>query len=118
MDAYTQSIHEPLATVATTLHSNLGATLTAFIADTRSRQVVYQWAAGDVEPRRESSQRLRFAYRAWLEISADSGPDVARAWFIGSNPRLGELSPAEEIRAGHFPEVRAAVTAFLQDQFA
>ncbi|GAH52627.1 unnamed protein product, partial [marine sediment metagenome] len=32
--------------------------------------------------------RLEVAYRAWTTLAAAAGEDVARAWFIGANPRL------------------------------
>jgi len=36
-----------------------------------------------------------------------------RAWFIGMNPQLDDVSPAEAISAGKYREVIVAARAFL-----
>jgi len=38
-----------------------------------------------------------------------------RSWFIGMNPRLSGLSPAERIRSFDADTVRGAAQAFVED---
>lgn len=40
-------------------------------------------------------------------------PSVVRAWFIGMNPQLQDLSPAEVLRDGEDKVAMEAATAFL-----
>lgn len=97
------------------LNNHLGATLVALIADVRDRKLPYKWAdANGPEPRLNSYERLVAAHRAWSAISDADSDYVARNWFIGANPRLGELSPAMCLRRGQFAEVLAAATAFVE----
>lgn len=43
-------------------------------------------------------------------VEADA---TIRAWFLGSNPQLDDLSPAEALREGLNRETLAAARAFL-----
>jgi hypothetical protein len=47
-----------------------------------------------------------------LLLSQDS-PRTVRAWFIGLNPQLGDVSPAEAIHDGQLKEALAAARAFM-----
>lgn len=101
------------------LNSALGATLVAALAGNRDRKISYRWAREDGPvPKDESVARLQLAHRAWSVLSAAEGEHVARMWFIGANPWLGEVSPVEAIRDNRSREVMNAVTAMIEDRFA
>jgi hypothetical protein len=57
--------------------------------------------------------RLQVAHRTWVALATAEGEDVARAWFVGANPRLKEIPPYLVIRSGEFGKVVAAATAFV-----
>jgi hypothetical protein len=40
-------------------------------------------------------------------IARDDQPTLARAWFHGSNPHLGDDSPLQVFRTGTFPAAQA-----------
>lgn len=44
---------------------------------------------------------------------AEAGRDVARGWFIGGKPLLGESAPILAIREDRYAEVRRAAQAFI-----
>ena len=107
-----QDIHE----TARQLVSNLGPTLVALLSGSKDAKLPHRWSQADgPEPRPEARKRLMAAHRAWVIVSIPESDYVARNWFIGANPRLGERSPAEALREGDIREVLAAADAFSED---
>jgi hypothetical protein len=96
------------------LNAVLGAVLVASLAGSKDRKLPNRWAKPDgPEPRTEAQRRLIFAHRQFHELSAADGDHVARQWFVGSNPRLGEDTPITGIREDRYAEVARAVRAFV-----
>lgn len=50
-------------------------------------------------------------------VSDLEGGSVARAWFIGANPWLGDDTPVNAIRDGKWTAVAAAAKALVDDSF-
>lgn len=96
------------------LNAALGPTLVASLAGSKDRKLPIRWAKEDgPEPRAEFARRLTFAHRQWTSLSAADGEHVARQWFIGGNPFLGENTPITAIREDRHSEVADAVTSFI-----
>lgn len=96
------------------LNSHLGPTLVATLAGVRDRKLPHKWAKADGPiPRDEALARLQMAHRVWAKVSASENDTVARAWFIGANPRLGEVAPVMKLREGELSEVWNAAAAFV-----
>jgi len=111
--AHRQAVLAPMADVADFLQDLLGRRLVAYIAGVKDAKTVSRWANGEAEARQESETRLRVAYEiAHLLIEFDSSR-VIKAWFIGLNPQLGDISPAEAIHDGHSKEALVAARAFI-----
>ena len=110
--AHRQSVSASMSEVASFLQELLGRRLVAFVAGVKDGKTVTRWASGEViGVRQESEQRLRTAYEiAQLLIQFDS-PRIVRAWFIGLNPQLDDVSPAEAIHEGCLKEAKAAARA-------
>lgn len=109
-DTTRQDIHE----TTRQLLSHLGMTAVSFLAGAKDSRQASRWAkAGANEPRPETRKRLLAAHRAWTQISIAESDYVARNWFIGTNPRLGEISPLEALREGNIQEVMDAASAFV-----
>lgn len=101
------------------LNAGLGPTLVAALSGNRDRRASIGWEAGESPgPDEASSQRLRCALAQWKAVEAAEGADVARMWFLGSNPWLGEDSPINAIREGWFGEVAIAAQALVEDAFS
>jgi hypothetical protein len=101
------------------LNSGLGPTLVSAVAGSRDPDASREWGASiDSSPTPEMIRRLRFAYAAWLIVAAEEGDDVARVWFIASDPFLGDDSPVDAIRELRFREIAMAVAAFVREGFA
>lgn len=107
----TQDIHE----TTRQLVSHLGTTAVSFLAGAADSKQAGKWAdANGPEPRQEPRQRLMAAHRAWQMLATAENDYVARNWFIGTNPRLDELSPLEALRNGEIKQVLHAATAFWE----
>lgn len=77
------------------------------------------WAKLDgPTPDPDATERLHFGYKQWRCVSGAEGGDVARAWFIGANPWLGDSTPVTAIREGRFEEVNSATLALIDDSFS
>lgn len=111
---HTRTLKLPTAELARQLVSHLGPTLVAALAGIRDRKLPHKWATdGGPTPRPEALARLQVAHRAWVALATAEGEDIARAWFIGANPRLDEVPPYMAIRAGEYNKVMAAAAAFV-----
>ncbi|WP_431839417.1 hypothetical protein [Gordonia hongkongensis] len=96
------------------LNSHLGPTLVAALAGVRDKKLPHKWAKADGPvPRDEALARLQMAHRVWGKIASSESDSIARAWFIGANPRLGEVSPIMKLREGELIEVGNAAEAFV-----
>jgi hypothetical protein len=111
---HTRTVRLPSAELARQLVTHLGPTLVATLAGVRDRKLPHKWASeGGPTPRPEALARLQVAHRAWSAVATAEGDDIARAWFIGANPRLDEDPPYLAIRAGEFNKVMGAAAAFV-----
>ena len=118
--AHTAStLREPWEKV-TDLNKILGPTLVAVALGSTDRTAPTRWAkptAGRMGD--EAFARLTTAHQA-LMIVQHGGDDraVARAWFIGANPRLEDDSPVNAIHDGLHRQVIAAARAFAYDAWS
>lgn len=105
----------PLSTVAGLLQEVLSRRLTAYVAGVGDGKTVTRWANGEVTEIRdhEVEQRLRTAYEAVQLLIMGDGAETVKAWFIGLNPELDDIAPAEALRAGQLREVLGAARSFL-----
>lgn len=114
--AYRESTTRPLSEIAHTLQEILSRRLTAVIAGVKDGKTVARWAAGETAGIRDISveRRLRTAYQIVVMLwEAGDAPQTIKAWFIGLNPQLGDVSPAEAVREDRLQEVLAAARAFV-----
>ncbi len=112
--AHRLAVVAPVSDVASFLQNLLGRRLVAYVAGVKDAKTVSRWASGEVgSVRQESEERIRTAYEvAQLLVQFDS-PRIVKAWFIGLNPQLDDVSPAETIHEGKLKEVKAAARAFV-----
>jgi len=113
-DQFDRTMKMDIHDVVRELNNVLGTTLVASLAGSKDRKVPLRWAKADgPEPRVEAQRRLVFAHRQFHEIAAADGDHVARQWFVGSNPWLGEDTPITSIREDRHLEVARAARAFI-----
>lgn len=113
--AHRQAAATPFSDIVRFLQELLSRRLTAVIAGVKEGKTIARWAADDGAEVRmvEKEQRLRMAYQiAVLLLSASDSRQTVKAWFIGLNPHLGDLSPAEAIRDDRLKDAWAAAQAF------
>ena len=113
-EVHQQAIRASIAEVTGLLQDTLSRRLTAYIAGVKEAKTVGRWVSGEIEDVRDPlvEQRLRTAYEIVLMLGERDSPKVVRAWFIGLNPQLGDVSPAEVLREGRLKDVLAAARAF------
>ena len=98
--------------VARFLADVLGYELVAYITG-KSVKTVRRWADGTTSPRLSSEQLLHATAYVFQTILESDSDDIARAWFIGLNPQLDDVAPADVLRDGDVTAVVAAAKAFV-----
>lgn len=100
-DAHTGGSPPGIREVVRDLTGHLGPTLVAGLAGDQDPGVAGRWAQeGGPAPDPSAESRLRRAHQVWGVLAAVEGEEVARLWFLGANPWLGEVSPVEAIAQG------------------
>lgn len=98
------------------LNSHLGTTIVATLAGVHDSKLPYRWAKPDgPKPNEEELLRLQVAHKIWIMVSDAESTDVARSWFVGNNPLLGEVAPFVALREGDVETVLLAAQAFIED---
>lgn len=110
-EAHRQSTQTSIADIAGFLEETLGRSLTAHIADVDPR-TVGRWVKGENAPQRDQEERLRVAYHIFLLLQNEDSPHTVRAWFIGLNPQLGDMAPAEALHKGKLKKTLTAARSF------
>lgn len=113
-ESHRQAIQSPISELASTLQTALSRRLTAYITGVSDAKTVTRWANGEVAEIRDYAveQRLRTAYEIHtLLMNYESAPTV-KAWFIGLNPQLDDISPAQALHDGRLAEAMSAARAF------
>lgn len=95
------------------LSASLGHALTAFIAGC-DEPTLAAWAAGRSAPPAHGAAALRATNDALTIVARADSAAVARAWFMGMNPELGDSSPAEALHAGQLDQVLASARRHAQ----
>jgi hypothetical protein len=112
-DAHRHAMRIPIAQVVKELVAFLGLTTVAGLAGVKETRAVQQWMEGR-EPQRPHV--LRFALQLVTMIAREDEPALARAWFHGSNPALGDATPIALFRLRSLdemqPELLNAARAF------
>lgn len=113
IDVHYRTIKMDVHELVRQLVGHLGATLVATLAGVRDRKLPYRWAKADGPvPNDEAIVRLQAAHQIWQLLSGADDDYVARAWFIGVNPRLGDVRPVMALRERKLAETLAAARAF------
>lgn len=109
-DATRLDIHD----LARILNESVGTTVVQAMTGTKDRGQPARWARPDgPEPRLKTVNQLRLGYRVWHLLAQEEGPDIALAWLVGANPRLGERTPVTAVRDLKSAEVVGAALAFI-----
>lgn len=110
---YRAAVTTGLEEVIDQLRGALGASLVGVIASV-DRKTLQRWNP-DRRPRQAVAQRLRAAWQAYGLLAPAEDPETIRQWFMGMNPDLADVSPAEEIADGDHRGVLAAARGFAAD---
>lgn len=101
------------------LTSVLGPTLVSTLAGSKDTRAAVAWSSEEgPHPDADAIDRLECAEAVWQKVSDAEGPDVARLWFIGANPWLGNSTAVTAIRDGRFDEVAGAAQALVDGSFS
>jgi hypothetical protein len=111
--AHHRAVDARLEDVVEYLQALLGRRLVAYIAGVKDAKTVSRWANGEAEARQEAEKRVRAAYQIALLLTGFDSPRIVKAWFIGLNPHLADVAPAEAIHDGRSKEALAAARSFI-----
>jgi len=104
LEAHRNSLILLMPDLLSTLTSNIGKELTAYVAGVYDVKPIEIWIEG--EPvHRDAEKRLRLTYQIVMTLTIADTPRVAQAWLIGVNPELGDRVPARLIREGKLDQV-------------
>jgi hypothetical protein len=114
---------DPINEVVRRLNAVLGPTLVSTLVSTLAGSTDVRAALRRAQPDTELispafEANVRLAYRAMTAISEAANTHVAYAWFIASNPMLGEDTPVQAIREGRHRQVVAALSAMVDGTWA
>lgn len=110
--SHQRSVQASTSEIVKFLRENLGVTLTALLASVDSRTVA-RWVSAQVTPRQEAEKKLRAAYQIFHLLAQVETPATVRAWFMGMNEQLEDLSPVEAISLDRAREVLVAARSFI-----
>ena len=65
-----------------------------------------------MRPRETAEKRLRAAYQVFRLLEGCEAFPTIRAWFMGMNPQLDDLSPTEAIANDQYRDVMSAARTF------
>lgn len=112
-EAHRTTVESSMADIVGFLQEVLGQKLVAHIADVSDPKAVARWASGDRAPRSASEERLRGAYQVFQMLNTEEASHTIRAWFLGLNPQLGDVSPASALHEGRTRDVLVAAKSYL-----
>ena len=110
--AHKRSVGLSVAEIAAVLQAQLGQVLLGVISGKNARTLA-RWTHATVRPPRASEKLLRDTFQVLEILCSVCSPDVARAWFMGMNPDLGDASPVEALSEGRSREVMAAARSYV-----
>jgi len=112
-DAHRKQVEFAIADIAEFLQETLGQKLVAYIAGISDPKTVGQWIKGAQAPRHDAEVRLRTAFQVFHLLQDEESPHTVRAWMIGMNPQLDDVSPAEALHEGQLKDVLVAAKAYI-----
>lgn len=110
--SHSRSIGRGADDVLRTLVTGLGKKAVAAIFG-RDVRTIERWLRSTAGIGMDSERLLRDTYQIFLLIEEADDVHVARAWFLGMNPNLGDHSPIERLAEGRAREVVAAARTFV-----
>lgn len=110
--AHRSSVEVSQTDLVEALCDKLGAKIVGYIVN-RTPSTVSRWKSGDIEAGEAALLPLRITYQVIRLLESAEADATIRAWFMGTNPQLDDLSPAEALREGRNRETMAAARAFL-----
>jgi hypothetical protein len=104
IDAHEHAMEIPIEDVVRELVALLGATTVAVVGGVKETRAVTQWLSGRAPQR---PHVLRFALQLGSMIASQASNEIARAWFHGSNPQLGDAIPMMLLRDGELRDIQS-----------
>ncbi len=107
---YRRAVATGLDEVVDRLRDILGPSLVGLLAGV-DRKTVQRWSPNR-RPRYTTERRLRTAWQIYGVLAEAEEPETIRQWFMGMNPDLDDIAPAEAIAADDHRGALAAARSF------
>lgn len=112
-EAHAAAVSSETVEVVEQLQGVLGQALVAVLVNKDARTVSRWTSSHPTHPSMKDDRLLRDALQVQRLLLAGDRPEVVRAWFMGMNPQLDDLSPVEALAEGRARDVMAAARAFV-----
>jgi hypothetical protein len=109
-EAHRKAVETMFADLVKTLVEALGRTLVAIVGAVDPK-TVDRWIDGQ-QPRPGAEARIRTAFQVYQLLLSRESEHTVRAWFIGLNPQLDDVSPARALHDDQLREVVVAAKSF------
>jgi hypothetical protein len=109
-EAHRKAVETTFADLVKTLTEALGRTLVSIIGAVDPK-TVDRWIGGQ-QPRAGAEARIRTAYQVYQLLLSRESDHTVRAWFIGLNPQLDDVSPTQALHDDQLREVVVAAKSF------
>jgi hypothetical protein len=109
-EAHRKAVETTFADIVRILVEALGRTLVAVIGAVDPK-TVDRWMDGQ-QSRPGAEGRVRTAFQIYQLLLARESEHTVRAWFIGLNPQLDDVSPAQALHDDQLREVVVAAKSF------
>jgi hypothetical protein len=113
--AHRATVNRSISEMAKSLQEALGTALLMYMLDVKDPKTLTRWANGQVETIRNISvERKLRAIDQMVEVLLEvESPAVLRGWFLGMNPTLDDVSPAEAVRDGKLSDALNAAGSYV-----
>lgn len=119
IDVHGEAMRLDIHDLVRKLLDNVGPAVVQGMTGIKDRTMPSRWAKpGGPTPQTITQQRLRLGYQVWRTVEAVEGRDVALAFLLGANPRLGDDLPLNGVHDLRHAEVLGAAGAFVDDVYA
>lgn len=111
-EAHRKTVQSSVSDIARFLEEIFGRKLLGYMTGV-SDKAVAKWINKERQPRREAEDRLRAIFQIYQLLQAEENPHTVRAWFVGMNPQLDDVSPATAFSEGRIRDVLVAAKSYI-----
>lgn len=113
--AHRATVSRSISEMAKTLQDGLGTALLMYMLDIKDPKTITRWANGQVDSIRnlDVERKLRAIDQMMEMLLEVEDARSLRGWFLGMNPILDDVSPAEAVHDGQLSDALSAAASYV-----